>query len=254
MKELKLIIKSNKQIAEGIYKMILYSPELLPAIVPGQFVNLEVPCRELPLRRPFGICEYTKNTITICYQIAGNGTEALKNAKKKTELSATLPLGNGFNLNGYRRIAVVGGGVGIFPLVSVLANSKDRKFYSYIGFKSRSHMSYIGPFVKNSREIRVGTDDGSFGDKATAVRLFIDEYEKVQPELIIACGPIAMLRTLKKEMAEKKITTPALVSMEERMGCGIGACLVCICTKTGGKDNFRICKDGPVFNIADIEL
>ena len=142
--------------------------------------------------------------------------------------------------------------MGIFPLIPVIATNPDKNFYSYIGFRNDKCVCLLDEFNK-SKKLTVVTDDGSYGQKDNAVNAYFKDKQSVKADMIIACGPPVMLRALKAKLKEENDSTPCLVSLEERMGCGIGACLVCVCKKSDG-NNARVCKDGPVFDINEVEL
>ncbi len=253
MKELLATVKQNTQIARGIMSITLSLPEDVGAIKGGQFANLSTGDGAFPLKRPFGICRADGRDITLCYQIKGDGTRKIAEAKIGDRLSVLLPLGNGFDLGSAKNIAVIGGGVGIFPLAAVVEqNCSDRNFYSYIGFRGREYACLTEQFSKGAA-FTVTTDDGSMGKKGNAVQAFLEDADRIGADLIISCGPPVMLRVLKQKLKERGIKTRCLVSLEERMGCGIGACLVCVCKKTDGQ-NARVCRDGPVFDIEEVEL
>ena len=253
MKDLISTVKSNIIIAENIYMITLTLPENAGEIKGGQFVNLATGDGMHLLRRPLGVMKVEDNDVTVCYQLKGEGTVKLSQAKAGGKLKILLPLGNGFNLEGAKSVSVIGGGVGIFPLIAVIReHCADKKFYSYIGFRNKSAVCLLDELNK-SQKLTVATDDGSYGLKGNAVDAFFGDDGRPETDVIIACGPPAMLKALKKRLAERGIKTPCYVSLEERMGCGIGACLVCVCKTTDG-GNARVCKDGPVFNINEVEL
>ena len=257
MKELTARVYSNEQIAPGIYEMDLQLPEDIEFRC-GQFLNLSVGDGAHLLRRPFAITCYKKEMriAVCCYQVKGEGTKLLSEKKAGDELACVLPLGNGFTIGEeQKRVALVGGGVGIFPLLSVLGEyqESDKHFRSYMGFRSAEYVNMFGMYDHRSDHYACATDDGSFGAKGNAVRLFFDDFENARPDVILACGPTPMLRALKAGLQERGVRVPCYVSLEERMGCGIGACLVCVCKKSGGQ-NARVCKDGPVFAIDEVEL
>ena len=253
MKELLATIKENKKIAEGIWAITLTLPEKVGKIKGGQFANLSVGDDSFPLKRPLGICSVQGDDITLCYQLKGDGTRRIAEKKAGEKLSVLLQLGNGFDLGDAKNIAVIGGGVGIFPLAAVVEEHLGkRNFYSYIGFRSAGYACLEDVFARGGR-LTVATDDGSIGFKGNAVQAFLNDYKNIGADLIISCGPPVMLRALKAALAERGIATKCLVSLEERMGCGIGACLVCVCKKADG-GNARVCKDGPVFGIEEVEL
>lgn len=251
MKDYRATVKSNTVIAENVYMITLTLPEAAQ-IRGGQFADISVGGEYL-LRRPLGICIAEGRDISLCYQVKGGGTKKLTEVKPGDKLDVLLPLGNGFDVSAYKSVAVIGGGVGIFPLLSVIReNYKQKDFYSYIGFRSKSCACLLNEFEK-SKTLTVTTDDGSAGVKGNAVEAFLADFGNTKHDAIIACGPPVMLSVLKKKLAENNINIPCYVSLEERMGCGIGACLVCVCKKTDG-ENARVCKDGPVFNIEEVEL
>ena len=255
MKELQVRILENVPLAAGIYKMRFALPEKLDGAFCGKFVNISVGDGAHLLRRPIAICDCSGDTVTICYQIKGDGTRAMSKVKAGDTLSCVLPLGNGFSVGQAKRVALVGGGVGIFPMISVLREfaGTDKKFCSYMGFRNASAVCMEETFAALSERSKIVTDDGSFGEKATAVSAFLADLSAAKPDLILSCGPVPMLRALKNELRDRNIDIPCYVSLEERMGCGIGACLVCVCKKSGG-ENARVCKDGPVFKIGEVEI
>ena len=253
MKEVISTVKEVVRIADNVYSLTVTLPEPVGEVRGGQFLNISTGDNSRLLKRPFGIVRAEGCDVTVCFQVKGEGTQALANARKGDELSVLLHLGNGFILpESAKNIVVIGGGVGIFPLVPVISGNKDKKFYSYIGFRNRGCACLLDEFGK-SQKLTIVTDDGSMGEKDNAVNAYLKDRENVKADMIIACGPPVMLRALKTQLKEKGITTPCLVSLAERMGCGIGACLVCVCAKSDGS-RARVCKDGPVFNIDEVEL
>lgn len=252
MKELVSTVKKVEKIADNIYSLTVTLPEET-TVLGGQFLNISTGDNSRLLKRPFGVVKTDGKDVTVCFQVKGEGTAALANAKVGGKLAVTLPLGNGFILNRMvKNVVVLGGGVGVFPLAPVVNGHNDKHFYTYLGFRSADCVCLLDEF-KNSKKLTVVTDDGSYGKKDNAVNAYFSDEERVEADLIIACGPPVMLRALKKRMKEEGAKTPCLVSLEERMGCGIGACLVCVCKKADG-GNARVCKDGPVFDINEVEL
>lgn len=258
MRELEFVIKKNEQIAKDIYKMSIFSSIGAGKIRCGQFLNISINRPDMLLKRPFGILAYDKEgkNIKFCYQVVGKGTEYLSKMLKNEKVFVTIPLGRGFEIQDTQKtVVLVGGGVGIFPLLSVLQEYSDKKYHSFLGFRSKCSACMLEEFEKNTK-LYLATDDGTLGDKNNIVSLFFDNYHRINPDIILSCGPTVMLSALKEGLIERNITIPTLVSLEERMGCGIGACLVCACAiKTAnGKQNKRVCKDGPVFDIMEVEL
>lgn len=253
MKDLIATVKQNVKIAENIYMLTLALPESAGKIRGGQFLNVSTGDESNLLRRPLGICIADGNDISVCYQIKGAGTQRLQKVACGDKLSVLLPLGNGFDLNGYKKVAVIGGGVGIFPLIAtVRENYKNIDFYSYVGFRNKSAVCLLDE-LKKSKTLTVSTDDGSYGIAGNAVDAYFADAAKINADAIIACGPPVMLKVLKQKLADGGLNTPCFVSLEERMGCGIGACLVCNCKKSDN-GTARVCKDGPVFDINEISF
>ena len=251
MKDYQATIVENKEIANGIYS-ITFALNEKAVVRPGQFGDIAVGGTHL-LRRPIAICKVQDNLVTFCYQVKGEGTQKLKMMTAGTVLQVLMPLGNGFFVEeNERKIALVGGGVGIFPLISVLREYAGKKEISaYMGFRNQGAVCGLEEFEKADKFVGV-TDDGSYGEKMNAVQAFAADLAKGnRPDVVLSCGPLPMLRALKKLVQEENL--PCFVSLEERMGCGIGACLVCVCDLTNGA-KARVCKDGPVFNANEVEL
>ncbi len=251
MKDYIATIVKNEKIAENIHA-VTFSVDEDIAVRCGQFGNISVGGTHL-LRRPVAICKTEGREITFCYQIKGEGTKRLKKMVTGTKLNVLMPLGNGFFVEKEeKKIALVGGGVGVFPLISVLREYYGEKLISaYIGYRNKAAVCGIEEFTKATRFVGV-TDDGSYGEKMNAVQAFQADLDMgYRPDVVLACGPTPMLRALKEVVEREKLN--AYISLEERMGCGIGACLVCVCDQTDGK-HARVCKDGPVFNAKDILL
>ena len=251
MKDYIATIVKNEKIADNIHAVTFLLDEDV-RVRCGQFGNISVGGAHL-LRRPIAVCKVEGREVTFCYQIKGEGTQKLKTMGAGTRLTVLMPLGNGFFVEETeKKVALVGGGVGVFPLISVLREYQGKKEISaYIGYRNKGAVCGVEEFEKANKFVAV-TDDGSYGEKMNAVQAFAADLEKGnRPDVVLACGPTPMLRAL-KALVEKE-NLECYVSLEERMGCGIGACLVCVCDLTNGK-KARVCKDGPVFNSRDITL
>ena len=251
MKDYIATIVKNEQIADNVYAVTFDLGENAKVRC-GQFGNISVGGTHL-LRRPIAICKTEGTTVTFCYQIKGEGTQLLKTMGAGTQLNVLMPLGNGFYVEeNETKVALVGGGVGVFPLISVLREyGATKEISAYIGYRNKGAVCGVEEFEKAHKFVGV-TDDGSFGEKMNAVQAFAADLEKGnRPDVVLACGPTPMLRAL-IALVEKE-NLPCYVSLEERMGCGIGACLVCVCDMTNGKKS-RVCKDGPVFNANSVVL
>ena len=249
MKDYKAKIVKNEKIADGIYE-ITFDLGDCANVRCGQFGNILVGGTHL-LRRPIAICKADANTVTFCYQVKGEGTQLLTTMKTGEETQVLLPLGNGFYVEETeKKVALVGGGVGVFPLISVLRQYQGKKQISaYIGYRNKGAVVGVEEFEKADKFVAV-TDDGSYGEKMNAVQAFETALKAGDiPDVVLSCGPTPMLRALKAVCERENLT--CFVSLEERMGCGFGACVVCVCNLTNGK-KARVCKDGPVFNAKDV--
>lgn len=247
---LKEEIIKNEKAAPSIFKMTIYSPYIADNAQPGQFINIK--CSEgltALLRRPISICrvDRARKEVEFLYQIKGTGTEYLSRKKPGDLVDVMGPLGKGFWKGESERIAVVGGGIGIFPLLFLLEEKQSVDKYTFLGFRSIEFEVLKKEFKTASSEVMVSTDDGSLGYKGLVTDLLEEKLKEIRFDIIYTCGPTPMIKKVIDTANRHDI--PCQVSMEQRMGCGIGACLVCACkTKAGsGWEYSHVCKDGPVF-------
>lgn len=258
MAKLKMTSKiiSQEMISPDIYSMWLSAGEIAGQAVPGQFISLYCEDSGRILPRPISICEIDKEkgALRIVYRIAGAGTTEFSKKQPGETIDILGPLGNGFPMEETRgkKVFLMGGGIGIPPMletakqcqgeVTVIAGYRDKNVFL------REELEKAGKFV-------IATEDGSLGTKGNVMDAIRENH--LEADLIFACGPAPMLRAIKAYAQEQEI--PCYISMEERMACGIGACLACVC-KSKEVDahsqvhNKRICKDGPVFLSTEVEL
>ncbi|HEY8423146.1 MAG TPA: dihydroorotate dehydrogenase electron transfer subunit [Clostridia bacterium] len=251
MKDYTLVIASNKQIANKVFRTQFISDEPLPKFRGGQFLHLQVPGKVL--RRPFGILEMTSNTVSIVYAVVGEGTQILSQMKEGEALKAMLPLGNGFILpKTYKKVALLGGGLGAVPLLPVINTYPDIEFYSYMGFRTKDDVILYDEFNKLSKKTCFATEDGSFGCRGYSLDALKEDLKTNNFDAVLVCGSKPMLQAVKNA----NLDIPVYVSMEERMGCGVGACLVCVCEVKKGEnvENLRVCLEGPVFMLDEVTL
>ncbi len=246
------IVNENVKIAENTYRMLIYAPDTARSVKPGQFVHVKVPYdHSLLLRRPISISNVFSDSggiIEIIYRVTGTGTHLLSQVKNTDQLDVLGPLGNGFNKPKFvKRAFAVGGGCGIAPLKLLVKDWDDVRFTSFLGFKSKAYAYDLDQFELLSEHVFVATDDGSLGDCGAVTDFLALRLKREIPDLILACGPTLMLKEVKNLAAINGI--PCQISVEERMGCGIGACLVCVCDTQKGKtfEYKKVCSDGPVF-------
>lgn len=246
-------IVSNTQLTADIFKMTLKTDDL-PDMTAGQFLTLELPGRkDLLLRRPFGINGWNKSagTVDIIFRVRGKGTEYMSELGESTEVQVLLPLGNGFTLApSHKKVVLLAGGLGVAPLLPMKQTYPDREYYTFLGFKNKSDAVLVKDFKSYSKQTVVTFDDGANGFVTDALAA---EIGKIKPDVILACGPEAMFKAL-KGLNTGNISV--YVSLEERMACGIGACLVCACdtAQNGEIHKKRCCKDGPVFLLDEVML
>lgn len=241
------------QVHENIFIQKIHSPEIARIVKPGQFLNVRVSINSFPLlRRPFSICDVDGENIFLMFNVLGEGTKILANKQKGDLIDILGPLGNGFNLNGDNKNAIiVAGGLGSAPFPFVTRIIKDSKnILSFVGGRSKQDIITYG-----MQNVQVSTDDGSNGFKGNVVQLLEKNLEMVDIKAtkIFACGPNAMLRTLKDFCIKNNLDCE--VSTESAMACGFGICQGCPIESTTNDDKYLlVCKDGPVFNVKDVVI
>lgn len=244
-------IEKTEKLADDIYLLRLQSERISKQATPGQFVNVRCSTGlDAYLRRPISICRVDRpnHTFDIVYMNRGRGTGLLCSFSEGDVLDAMGPLGKGFTLpKEGERIAVVGGGIGIFPLLFLLQESTGAEKTAFLGFRTREAIVLQDAFEKASDKLVIATDDGSDGINGLITAPFKAWLGKERPDRVYTCGPAPMMNIVARLCIEKGIFCE--VSMEQRMGCGIGACLVCACKVNDGEDYqyAHVCKDGPVF-------
>jgi dihydroorotate dehydrogenase electron transfer subunit len=244
------IVLENTSLNPYYYLLRLKTKKDLPEIEPGQFVNLLVKdVSDRILRRPISIYDVDKQNNTLCLVIQkiGKATEKLSTCKLNTTLSVMYPLGNGFPTS-FKKPLLVGGGVGVAPLyyLSKCFNDKDVRPTVLIGAKSKRQLFSIKEFDAISN-VHISTEDGSFGEKGFLTQNTILNNNDF--DAILTCGPTIMMKAV-SDIAKKK-NLPCYVSLENRMACGIGACLCCVVDSKEG--NVCTCTEGPVFLSNDLK-
>ena len=253
MKDCEFTIRKMRNLTDNIVEFTLYSDEQLPHVHCGQFLHLKLGGQFL-LRRPFCIYKFDEHTVTIAVAVVGGGTRYMAGLKVGDKLSAVMPIGNGFTLEKkHRKIVLLGGGVGCAPLATVPVSYPDRDYVSYLGFANKKAIAFTEEFGKFGSVVTC-TDDGSFGRCGYVTDVLRKDIDKIKPDVILTCGPTPMLKAAAKLSLDTGV--PAYMSGESRMGCGVGACVVCSCmTVRNGEDFYaRVCKDGPVFNAEEVKF
>ena len=243
------MIIENKEISKNVFYLKVNSPLISKEVEPGQFVNIK--CSDgydALLRRPISVFYAQGDVMEIVYQIKGKGTSLLSKFSVGGTISLVGPLGKGFNTTVTNsRIAVVGGGIGIFPLYYLLAKLKNCEKYSYIGFRNKESVIFENEFT-NASIFSISTDDGSYGLKGLVTVPF-EERLKQGLDQVYTCGPQPMIEKVVKLCHQYGVKCQ--VSMEQRMCCGVGACAVCVCKATSNNEDkweyLKVCKNGPIF-------
>ena len=214
-------------------------------LTPGQFVNILV--EDLTLRRPFSVCEVKEYEFRIVFKVCGKGTTKMSRWEPGRKINIMGPLGKGFKkLNATDKILLIGGGIGLAPLLEL---SKQSTFCSTLaGFNTKEEIILYDEFKKYG-ELYVCTKDGSFGNKGLVTDFIIEKIEKFKINRIAACGPEKMLEKVATIAKKEKIFCE--ISLEEQIECGFGACLGCkhIFKLNNTEKSLHVCKDGPVFAI-----
>lgn len=242
----------QENIATDIFSLVISAKEIAEQAKPGQFVDLYSADGSKLLPRPISICEIDKEagTLRLVYRTVGAGTKEFSKLTSEHTIEVLGPLGNGFKPEGTKAI-LIGGGIGIPPMLQ-LAKTLDCEKSIVLGFRDEEFLSDeftpYGTVYKSS-------DNGSIGVKGTVMDA-IKEYG-IEGDIIYACGPTPMLRAIQAYALENGIK--AQLSLEEKMACGIGACLACVCKSKEIDDhskvnNKRVCADGPVFYAEEVEL
>lgn len=240
-------------LADGIFDMTLKAEEIAKEAKSGQFLSVYLNNQSKLLPRPISICGIDKEegTLRIVYRIAGEGTRELASYQPGDQVKILGPLGNGFTKKEKKAI-LIGGGIGIPPMLE-LAKELSCEKTAVLGYRD-SQMFLKDEFEKIC-DVAVSTEDGSFGTCGNVIDAIREQG--VEGSIIYACGPTPMLRGIKAYATEQGIE--AQISLEERMACGIGACLACVCKSKevdshSNVHNKRVCKDGPVFDAREVEL
>jgi dihydroorotate dehydrogenase electron transfer subunit len=244
-------VESLQQIGERTFLLKVFSQKIARIVKPGQFCNIKVSENDFPLlRRPFSVCDVEDDSIFFLFDIHGEGTKILTRKKHGEDLDILGPLGNGFVIDGDYEIAViVAGGLGAapFPLLTKRLNGKN--VASLVGAKNSDLI-----VTERLQNTFISTDDGSLGYKGNVIELlkkYLDE-ENLKSFRIFSCGPNAMLKALQKYSIANNFDCQ--LSIECAMACGFGICQGCPIETNDGEGYKLVCKDGPVFNAAEIKL
>ena len=242
-------IISNERITESIYDIIISCPEIADTAYAGQFISIK--CSEDKiLRRPLSICGADNSRLRIIFETKGGGTIWLSGRSPGQYLDVLGPLGKGF-LDPDGRIIVIGGGIGAPPILFAAQTSKSA-VTAILGFRNKSKIILQNEFESICEKVYITTDDGSSHIRGTVAVPLAELLKLGGYDAVLACGPRVMLQVVANIC--NKYGVPCQVSLEERMGCGVGACVVCACAtiNNGAEVMSRVCRDGPVYDANEI--
>ena len=252
------VVVSQEMLADGIFSMWIHTDAARTA-KPGQFISMYTNDGTKLLPRPISICEIDKDNcrLRVVYRVTGEntGTEQFSKLREGDTIPVIGPLGNGFPYEKAegKRVFLMGGGIGVPPILELAKQMKCEKKQIVVGY--RDAQTFLKEEFEQNGELYISTEDGSVGTKGNVMDAIRENA--LNADMIFACGPTPMLRAIKAYAEENNIV--CYISLEERMACGIGACLACVC-KSKEKDhhsnvhNKRICKDGPVFLSTEVEI
>ncbi len=232
---------SNERIGEQVYFLTI-AKDPVDTVIPGQFYMLKLQDNSPLLARPLSVCEVDESTIGFCYLVVGEGTAKLTKLTAGDTVGTIGPIGNGFSPAAYQgEIAIVSGGIGIAPFVELVKHLPKANVTLYAGFSTKP---YLLDRFSDIKAVHVTTDDGSSGHRGFITELFSPSNFDV----VLTCGPEILMEKIVHTC--QSVGVKSFASMDKRMACGIGACLVCTCKTTAG--NKRCCVDGPVFSGAEL--
>ena len=253
-------IISKTQLSPEHFQIGFHCPYIAQNIAPGQFIQIRL-SRQLSdplLCRPFAVYRLSDDVIYILFKVVGKGTRFLSEKVVDEEMEIAGPLGNGFPLNDdSETIILIAGGMGIAALFRLAEKLNHRRIIAMLGACSQDRLLGAEDLMTLGIDIHIATDDGSCGYKGMVSELFKDIISKENQILssykIFSCGPMPMLKAVAQIANEFRI--PAYVSLEEKMACGVGACMGCACETVSPDGNTQykmVCTDGPVFNVQEI--
>lgn len=252
----------KEQLKPDIFKFSVEAPNIVKASKPGNFIEIRVTDQVEPfLRRPISIYNMDRENgiLEFIFQVKGKGTKILAKREVGDSIDIIGPLGYGtFKYENYKNLAIIGGGIGVFPLYELAkcAKKDEKQVSTYLGFRSKDFVVLEEEFKQVSDNFVLTTDDGSYSQKGFAIQFLEKDIDAGKVDAIFACGPLPMLKAVQKLADEKDV--PCQISLEEKMACGLGVCLGCAVKTTKSSkevpEYLHVCKAGPVFNSKDVEI
>ena len=247
-----LIQKQN--ISKNCWDFLVHCPEIANSAEPGQFCHLKA--EGFPLRRPISICEIDRQggNIRLVFEVRGDGTQSISCTGTNGVIDMIAPLGHGFTILSKESHAIaVGGGIGVPPMLEII-KQYETNGTAILGFRSKDAVILTNNFIQTGAHTILCTEDGTAGQKGFVTIPLEETLKQASTDIVYACGPRGMLKAVVALC--QKYHVRCEVSLEERMGCGIGACLVCACkcVKDGREFYAHVCKDGPVFDAKEVSF
>lgn len=245
-------VVSQEEIAKDIFSLWINIPEIASLSKPGQFVNLYTKDKSMLLPRPISICEISddKTSLRLVYRIAGNGTKEFSTLLANDEIKILGPIGNGFPVDLEGTALCIGGGIGIPPMLETAKSLNNPIIVA--GYRDEL---FLKEELEKAGTLYLASENGAFGTKGNVMDAI--KANNIKPDVIYACGPLGLLKAVKEFGESNNIKT--FISLEERMACGVGACLGCV-VKTKEVDhhthvnNTRVCTEGPVFESTEVDI
>ena len=259
---IKAKLLAKEELVSGIFKFSVQADEIVKTSKAGNFIEIRVNDDIEPfLRRPISIynVDKEKGILEFIFQEKGKGTKILSTKREGELIDIIGPLGYGtFKYSSFENLAIIGGGIGVFPLYELAKNAKNenKNVNTYLGFRNKDLVVLEEEFKQVSNNLTITTDDGSYSQKGFAIDFLKKDIEDGKIDSIYACGPLPMLKAVRELALEKNI--PCQISLEEKMACGLGVCLGCA-VKTAkstekAPEYWHVCKAGPVFQAKDVEI
>ncbi|VAX23566.1 Dihydroorotate dehydrogenase (NAD(+)), electron transfer subunit [hydrothermal vent metagenome] len=251
-------VRENKLLAEGFHYLSLEPDKPAGAIVPGQFMMLQVSASTDPLlRRPMSVADFDPDGSRFGFviQMTGRGTRLIASLAPGDSVDVLGPFGAGFTMpGGGEPLWIVAGGTGVAPFIGMVNQLKEPDNTTlFLGARSGRFLLYKNFFQKAGVKVMTATEDGSEGYRGLVTGLIKREFENgAPPEAVFTCGPAPMMRAVAEIAVGRGISCYA--SLESQMACGFGACLGCV-TKVTGEDRYTtVCKKGPVFDVTEVTI
>ena len=252
-KQGKYLIIDKHAAARGVFDLTVECPEVAELAEPGQFA--QVAAEGFFLRRPISICDIDKaaGTLRLVFEVRGKGTEQISRLNVGQNIDIMAPLGHGFTVLPRAKAVCVGGGIGTPPMLGIAKKyGSDAQVIS--GFRTAGAAILQEDFAAAGCLTSLCTDDGTAGRHGFVTEELKARLGSDKPDIIYACGPTPMLRGVAELAREYGVRCE--VSLEQRMACGVGACLVCVCRTVRDGESFlsHVCKDGPVFDSQEVDF